>query len=207
MRKRITCPETAHLEEVDLDETPHGLLVTGCSRFSPSCAVRCGGECARRLDQRDRELREREERVLVVYARSSYTRPVADALAHELARDQLVVELADADAGAPPPPDDYDLVVLGSPLRFGRLARPIVDYVEQHRGALVRIPSLFFAVGASGRIHSSQLRRAAGWLPARSIAIARPAWYVRWFGDPVAQRAAGIHALALAIADELPTLS
>jgi hypothetical protein len=53
-RKLVTCPETAHLEEVDYEPTPLGLLITGCSRFQPRCAVQCARECARRIDRRER---------------------------------------------------------------------------------------------------------------------------------------------------------
>ena len=53
-RKLITCPETAHLEEIDYERTPLGLVIVGCSRFQPRCALECGCECARRMDRRDR---------------------------------------------------------------------------------------------------------------------------------------------------------
>ena len=51
-RKRITCPETAHLELIDYEPTPLGALIVGCSRFLPRCAVTCSRECAVRLDHR-----------------------------------------------------------------------------------------------------------------------------------------------------------
>lgn len=53
-RKRIMCPETAHLELVDCEPTPLGALITGCSRFLPRSAVECSGECAARMDHRER---------------------------------------------------------------------------------------------------------------------------------------------------------
>jgi hypothetical protein len=53
-RKLITCPETAHLEEIDYERTSLGLVIVGCSRFQPRCAVECECECARRMDRRDR---------------------------------------------------------------------------------------------------------------------------------------------------------
>lgn len=54
IRKLITCPESAHLEEIEYEQHPLGLLIIGCSQFSPSCAVTCARECAARLDRRRR---------------------------------------------------------------------------------------------------------------------------------------------------------
>ncbi len=50
----ITCPESAHLEELQYEDHPLGMLITGCSRFSPACAVECERLCAARLDRRRR---------------------------------------------------------------------------------------------------------------------------------------------------------
>ena len=52
--KLVTCPETAHLEMIDYDEHPLGVLINGCSRFRPACDVRCTRTCAAYLDRRDR---------------------------------------------------------------------------------------------------------------------------------------------------------
>jgi hypothetical protein len=51
-RKLVTCPETAHLEEVEYEVTQCGMLVLACSRFEPSCELECPRECAARLDRR-----------------------------------------------------------------------------------------------------------------------------------------------------------
>jgi hypothetical protein len=48
----ITCPESAHLEEIQYEDHPLGMLITSCSRFSPACAVNCERLCAARLDRR-----------------------------------------------------------------------------------------------------------------------------------------------------------
>jgi len=52
----ITCPETAHIEKIELDETPCGMLILGCSRFPTPCSLACPRTCAARFDRRDREL-------------------------------------------------------------------------------------------------------------------------------------------------------
>ena len=64
-RKRITCPETAHLELIDLDRSPLGILIAECSRFLPRCSIDCSRVCAARMDRREhherREHREQHE--------------------------------------------------------------------------------------------------------------------------------------------------
>jgi hypothetical protein len=51
----VTCPESAHLEEIDIEVDPLGALVTRCSAFSPCEAVDCARTCAARLDRRRRD--------------------------------------------------------------------------------------------------------------------------------------------------------
>jgi hypothetical protein len=53
MYRLITCPETAHLEMIEVEQTPFGLVVEACSRFRPACAVDCPRTCAARMDRRD----------------------------------------------------------------------------------------------------------------------------------------------------------
>ena len=53
MYRLITCPETAHLEMIDYEDTPFGMVIAGCSRFRPACAVECPRTCAARLDRRE----------------------------------------------------------------------------------------------------------------------------------------------------------
>jgi hypothetical protein len=206
-RKRITCPETAHLEEVDLERTPYGHVIAGCSRFQPACAVQCAGECARRLDRRDRrDTDDLGERVLVVYADASRTRPIALALAEALVGDRLTVDIADADTHAAPPPADYDAIVIGTAIRFTRYSSSAIDYIAEHRDALVAMPSFLFFVNPTGTADEQALVDATGWCPTRSFGFARPHWSTRWFGEPQGQQTPRIRELAEAIVDEIPAL-
>jgi len=50
--KLITCPETAHLELIEYQSHPLGLLIDACSRFRAPCDVTCARTCAVRLDRR-----------------------------------------------------------------------------------------------------------------------------------------------------------
>ena len=51
--RMVTCPETAHLEAIDYEATPHGMLIYACSR-QRSCDLTCPRTCAARLDRRSR---------------------------------------------------------------------------------------------------------------------------------------------------------
>ncbi len=53
MYRLITCPETAHLELIECEQTPFGLVIARCSRFRPASTVTCSRTCAARLDRRD----------------------------------------------------------------------------------------------------------------------------------------------------------
>lgn len=52
--KLITCPESAHLEKIEYEDHPLGMLIVACTRFKPDCAVTCARLCAARLDQKRR---------------------------------------------------------------------------------------------------------------------------------------------------------
>ena len=55
MRQKITCPETAHIEDIEFAESPVDGRILGvhrCSRFHPDDVVECDGLCAQRLNQR-----------------------------------------------------------------------------------------------------------------------------------------------------------
>lgn len=55
MRQKITCPETAHLEEIEFDENPEDGRIVGvrtCSRFEPHDCIDCDTLCAHRMNER-----------------------------------------------------------------------------------------------------------------------------------------------------------
>ena len=167
-RRRITCPDTAHLEEIELERTRLGIVITRCSRFGEA-AIECARECAARMDRRERD--ERCERVLVVH--DGPVRAIAERLAAMLRRDDFAVELADASAVGMPPPEDYEAVVMLSPIRRRRFARATVDYIAEHRDALAAMPTFFASVSERPaddmRVLESMdvLWNRTGWRPCR----------------------------------------
>ena len=52
----VTCPESGQREEVEYVDSPLGMLITRCTRFSPSCAVTCHRPCVARLNRKRRSI-------------------------------------------------------------------------------------------------------------------------------------------------------
>jgi hypothetical protein len=59
----VTCPESAHLEQIEYEDDPAGLLIRRCTAF-PGNPV-CPRTCAARLDTRRRSKRLADGTVLV----------------------------------------------------------------------------------------------------------------------------------------------
>jgi len=53
-KKLVTCPETAHLEEIGYlaDSDGEILVVLRCSRFDPPAEITCAATCALRINCR-----------------------------------------------------------------------------------------------------------------------------------------------------------
>lgn len=104
---------------------------------------------------------------------------IADALAVRLRRHGFTVEIGDAAMGTMPPPQDYDVVILGMPMTFGHESDLIARYIEQNRGALSDVPSALFTVSKSGTLRDhdpggflEQFLRRAVWRPEIAAAFA-----------------------------------
>lgn len=120
-------------------------------------------------------------RILIVYASSfGQTHAIADAIASRLRERGHTVEEADAGAAAPlAPPSDYDAIVIGSRIQYGKHAAAIVDYVRRHKGELANRPTSFFSVsmaaangGADPNGYLERFTADAGWRAARAVAFA-----------------------------------
>jgi hypothetical protein len=51
-RKLITCPETAHLEQIEYEGSTDGFRVIACSRFAPCDRLACSRLCEIRMNRR-----------------------------------------------------------------------------------------------------------------------------------------------------------
>lgn len=196
-RKRITCPETGSLEEVELERTPLGLIITGCSRYRDG-ALACPRECARRMDRRDRMAVDDRDRILLVLANlHDDAAQVATMLAEELATDGVTVELAALGARSVPPLADYDAAVIGAQAHLGHDDRAVMDYIGDHVAELATLPAFFYSVGGRGFHFESYARRMArrtGWQPTAT-------WR---FADRSDAPRADVRAFARLIGDEIP---
>jgi menaquinone-dependent protoporphyrinogen IX oxidase len=161
-------------------DTPRTATENELSRFESEGGSTAPEELDDRLGVLEESGPDRRGRILVVYAgREPHTAVIVDALATRLRRHGFCVELGDANVGTMPPPQDYDVVVLGSPMRFDDEATVIARYIEDHREALAEIPSALFTVSSSGAIRDHDpggfLEKFLGtleWEPAVAAAFA-----------------------------------
>lgn len=103
---------------------------------------------------------------------------------------------------------DFDGVVVGSPILFGRHRRAVRRFVRAHRDALNRLPSAFFSVSGSAaspieaerekaRACVDAFLRETGWRPRRTalvggeMAYTKYAPIVRWLIRRIAAKAGG----------------
>jgi menaquinone-dependent protoporphyrinogen IX oxidase len=135
-------------------------------------------------------------RVLIVYASAQdHAGVIANAIAARIRSHGIRVEVGDASCGTMPPPQDYDAVVLGSPVGFGPKTQLIARYVGHYRYALAEVPAALFTVSTSGTVRDcdpggflAELVRATGWQPDFAAAFAggeplpREGWIGRLIG-------------------------
>lgn len=118
-------------------------------------------------------------RALVVHASShGQTRLIAEVVACELRAAGVEVTLHDALAAPPPPPDGFDVVVVGSRVHAGLHAPEVEAYVRLHHEALTRVPGAFFSVSLA--VCDADPARRAGAAVAVDRFLAATAWQPRW---------------------------
>jgi menaquinone-dependent protoporphyrinogen IX oxidase len=200
MTKRllITCPETAHLEEIELEPTPLGVVIVGCSRYregTPSCPR----ECARRMDRRAHlDVDDRERVLLVLAALDDAAAGIGRALAAQLGADGFTTELAALGATPVPPFADYDAVVIGACVRWGWHDRAVIGYIRELRRELEARPAFFYSVGGVDMrgvdAYTSRMTRRTGWVPTAGAT----------FGSDAAAQGPAIQAFARRIGEAVP---
>ena len=194
-----TCPQTGARVEVELERSPVGLVITGCTRFHPHSGIDCTRACVKSMDCVDRSEIDSRERVLLVLANlRDDAAAIATKLVGELAVDDLAVEVVDLQGRRPPPLADYHAVIIGARIRFGRPPRSIVNYVRDQRELLATMLSSFYSVGGHDVFdregYRLQLTQRTGWRPSMTAAFANA---------DIIQRSA-IREFAHQIADEIP---
>ena len=169
-KKLVTCPDTGHLEEIELDATSDGVLIAGCSRFPSGCQPSCTRECARRMDRRDRLERRLAdaERVLVLAIRHGDIPALAEELAGALRADQLAVDIVVPGEQRLPLAESYDAIVIGCSRQFGSAVRAVVEFLRVHAAALAHMPTFFFGDAGLERMTAD-----TGWQPTSALIASR----------------------------------
>lgn len=115
--------------------------------------------------------------ILILFASSyGHTRKIAWAIDRELRHRGHTVDLLDVRMDDPSP-TEYDAVVIGSRVRFGRHAPAIRRYVERHRAELDEVASAFFSVsmaaaGPGPAPYLEEFIAETGWRPQLSSSFA-----------------------------------
>jgi len=121
------------------------------------------------------------KRVLIIYASShGQTLAITNVLVRELRSLGFEVTARSAlGRNRLPPPDDFDAIVLGSRVQFGRHAPAIVGYLHQYGGVLRTMPTAFFSVSMAATNGSTDPNgyldatlAPLGWRPNVAAAIA-----------------------------------
>jgi len=121
------------------------------------------------------------KRVLIIYASShGQTLAITNVLVRELRSLGFEVSARSAlDKSRLPPPDDFDVVVLGSRVQFGRHASAVVGYLHQYGSVLRTMPTAFFSVsmaatngGTDPNGYLDAMLAPLGWRPNVAVAIA-----------------------------------
>jgi len=98
--------------------------------------------------------------ILVIYAtRYGSTAEIAHAVGEILSEEGAEVEVRSlASAGSV---EHYDAVVIGSPIRLGRLLPETLSFVRSHEAELAPVPVAYFVTGLTMREDTDENRRQA----------------------------------------------
>jgi menaquinone-dependent protoporphyrinogen oxidase len=118
-------------------------------------------------------------RVLIVFASAhGQTAKIAAAIAARLRERGAQVDLCDAHAATPPPPDDYDVVGLGSHVKHGKHDPAIHSYIDRHLSGLQARQNFFFSVSLTASDKP--------YLPDPGGYIYETTYHTAWRADAVA---------------------
>lgn len=97
----------------------------------------------------------RLKRILILYSTvDGHTLEIGQRLVRRLAtrgHDATLCELTAAGATPPRPLADWDVVVIGASIRYGRFRGAVTRFVHDHEALLARRPTAFFGVNAVAR--------------------------------------------------------
>ena len=92
------------------------------------------------------------ERILVAYSTvDGHTQEICARIAAVLSEAGHDVTQASFDGPPMAPPSEFDRVVVGASIRYGKHRENVVTWVNRHAKALASMPSAFFSVNLLGR--------------------------------------------------------
>lgn len=101
-----------------------------------------------------------DQRILVAFhTTEGQTEKIANRLAEVLRADGATVDMHTADAA--PPPDSYDVVVVGGSIHAGRYGSALVEYVKANAATLNAMPAALFQVSLTSANPDEQHTTAA----------------------------------------------
>jgi menaquinone-dependent protoporphyrinogen oxidase len=143
------------------------------------------------------------KRVLIIYASNhGQTLAITNVIVRELRSLGCEVSARSA-SNALPPPDGFDVVVLGSRVELGRHASSVIGYLHQYGAVLRTMPTAFFSVsmaavngGADPNGYLDATFSRLGWRPNLTAAFAgglpylQYNWVLRFVMKQIAKAAA-----------------
>ena len=90
--------------------------------------------------------------ILILYATTDgHTRKICAFLQDFIAQQGNHVTLRQVDEASDIDPADYDKIVIGASIRYGKHAKPVYDFVRQNQSLLDSLPNAFFSVNLVAR--------------------------------------------------------
>ena len=90
--------------------------------------------------------------MLILYSTTDgHTRKICEFLQHFIAQHNNQVTLRSIDEASGIVLGDYDKIVLGASIRYGKHAKPVYDFVRENQRQLDSMPNAFFSVNLVAR--------------------------------------------------------
>ncbi|CAJ1017107.1 protoporphyrinogen oxidase-like protein [Leishmania guyanensis] len=129
---------------------------------------------------------------LMLYSTTDgHTKTIMDTIAKQLTSETLarcdVVDIKDGNSYVL---SDYEKVLLGASIRYGRISAAFMKYLKQHHGELSAMPSAFFCVNLTARksdkntavtnVYTRKFLDQSPWSPQLTGVFAGALWYPRY---------------------------
>lgn len=129
--------------------------------------------------------------VLLLYSTTDgHTRHIIEVIGEELAALGLTTDLRDLAESSLPDPGDYQAVLIGASIRYGKFRPVLANYTSQHADTLNAMPTAFVAVNLTARkeekrspetnAYTRKFLEATPWQPGHTEVVAGALRYPRY---------------------------